>query len=247
MRLDQFLFENGFVSSRTRAQELIKRKSVEGFVKGKWIVLTKPSYTVSEDFQARISDTEFSQWVSRSGEKLHKACKKLEISFDHMEVLDVGQSTGGFSQCALKMGASKVIGFDVGHGQLDARLKESTNIEFHEGLDVREACRFELLTGREFDFVVVDVSFISVTKFFASLLPFFHKTTRGLVLIKPQFEVGRSRISKGGLVKGPDIHLNCQNEVFNFFSSVPVSILDYFPAETKGKDGNQEFFLYFSA
>ncbi len=247
IRLDQLLVEKGFARSRTQASDLIKSGKVKVLKNKEMSLVLKTSFKCSLETKVEVDLEDEFLWVSRSGEKLNLALKKLHLDFNNLKVLDIGQSTGGFSECALSAGAREVVGVDVGTSQLSEKLKKEQKLTFYEGLDARELIKSEKFNHSEFDFLVMDLSFISFTKVLASVLPLLKtKKGAGLVLVKPQFEVGRSKLKKGGLVEGNELLLDCQRGIFRIINEMrEIEVIDYFPSGLRGKDGNQEFFCFF--
>ena len=243
MRLDHYLVEKKFFKSRTQAQEAIKKGRVQVLIENSWIVQTKPSFICNETTQTKCDTSEFN-WSSRAGLKLEKALKHLKLNLCQQVALDIGQSTGGFTDVLLNSGVKKVFGVDVGKNQLDEKLRKDDRVTFYENQDARDLSCIKSIT---IDFFTVDLSFISLLK----VAPEIHSIlnlnkTRGLFLVKPQFEVGRSLIGKGGLVKASEVHLQCEKNIIVGLENIGFKVLDYFPSDLKGKDGNQEFFCFVS-
>jgi 23S rRNA (cytidine1920-2'-O)/16S rRNA (cytidine1409-2'-O)-methyltransferase len=197
-RVDRELVRRGLVPSREEAQRVVaeRRVQVDGAPVRKPSTLVLPS-------QHLIVGGPPPRFVSRGGEKLQGALESFELDVTGALVLDAGISTGGFTDCVLQAGASAVVGVDVGYGQLAERLRRDPRVELHERTNVR-ALGVELLAGRRPDLLVADLSFISLTTVLPVLLPLLADTASAVVLIKPQFEVGRERIGKGGIVRDPD-------------------------------------------
>lgn len=194
IRLDKYLVEKGFFPSREKACDAIS----QGVVKVDAIITEKPSKIVNESSKIEITDV-FNRYVSRGGLKLEKALLEFRIDFTGKTVLDIGSSTGGFTDCALQHGARLCFAVDVGTNQLHPALRDRKEVIFVENKD------FRFLTPEEtgniaFDFIVADVSFISLTYLFPYLRPFTHPDTRLVLLIKPQFEAGRSFLNRNGIV-----------------------------------------------
>ncbi|MCO5112631.1 MAG: TlyA family RNA methyltransferase [Bdellovibrionaceae bacterium] len=250
MRLDQWLYVNKMARSRTHAEDMISRGDVQIFIPAsqEWRKISKPSYKVDENLlpeRVRI-ESELTKYVSRGGLKLEKALGHLAYSVQNLRVLDVGQSTGGFTDCLLQKGASVVVGVEVGHGQLDPKLKaDSRNLTF-EGLDIREAegCSdFMVLTP--FPFVVIDASFISLRHILPAVYSLLAEGGRVLALVKPQFELSAQDLDKKGIVRSSAKHQLVQSLITDYVRALPqLQIRDYFQSEEKGKDGNVEFFIF---
>lgn len=239
MRLDQYLVEMNKARSRTQAKEIIE----SGMVKVDGRVVKKASYNFREGSVFEVVDTAgLLEWVARSGEKLYDALNRLNISLEGKTCLDVGQSTGGFSQAMLKKEAGSIVGVDVGKGQLNEGIRSNPNVHCYESFDARELIKLkdEWTVG----FFAVDVSFISVLKVMPGVCDIVDKAVEGILLIKPQFEVGKRNVKKGGLVEAPLIHLECEKHVLLGLEGMGIQILDYFPSSVRGRDGNQEFICH---
>lgn len=244
MRLDHFLVLKSLARSRTQAAELIKEGRVEVKLLGEGFrSVLKPSFSCGEDTEVRLKKDSNAHWVSRAAGKLDFAIEFLGLNLEGFKVLDIGQSTGGFTQICLDRGASHIVGVDVGKDQLALELKSDPRIEFYESCDARD---LDFLKDRDFNLVVMDVSFISSLKVLKSLKDSLKNNLSLLVLVKPQFEVGKSKVGKGGLVEKSEVHLLCQREYLKGLQSLGFEVLNYFPSMVKGRDGNQEFFCYFS-
>lgn len=193
-RLDKFLVDHGFFPSREKARDAILQQTVTV----NQLVIDKPSYMVGENEKVDIIDI-FNRYVSRGGLKLEKAIRTFDLDFQGKTVLDVGASTGGFTDCALQHGADECVCVDVGQDQLHSSLKDHHYVISIENMDFREL-KPEDIGNRKFDFIVSDVSFISLSY----LLPYFpiYLKPEGhmVLLIKPQFEAGASFLNKNGIV-----------------------------------------------
>jgi 23S rRNA (cytidine1920-2'-O)/16S rRNA (cytidine1409-2'-O)-methyltransferase len=185
-RLDSEIFRRGLVLSRSQAESYIKLGKVK--VDGKTI--TKPGFFVSENSHIKLEQEE--QYVSRAGLKLASVADKLGVNFKNKTVLDVGSSTGGFTDFALKQGAKMVVAVDVGTDQMDAMLRNDPRVNLHEKTDIRN---FSLAPKP--DIVVADVSFISLRQVLPSISKLSKSTTQIIVMVKPQFEAGKQQINRG--------------------------------------------------
>ena len=235
MRIDQYIMELGLVDSRNRAQELIK----EGSVLLNEEICNKPAKEIKKG--ARVSIVKKRQWVSRGGKKLFDALKSFEIKVEGKTALDVGSSTGGFTQVLLQEGATKIIAVDVGTNQLHASLRNVPRISILENTDIRDVSS-KLVDL--FDLVVVDVAFISVEKIIKDIEITTKKGGNIVLLYKPQFEAGKKNISKNGLVKK---ETDIQKMLSNFLNILDNSSLDFVQSKDayiKGKKGNQEIFVH---
>jgi len=200
MRLDKYLFDNRYFDSRRKAQDAIK----DGLVKINGKVITKSSFDYL-DGKIEIDERDI-LFVSRGGFKLLQAIQKFNLDFNEKIVLDIGASTGGFTDCSLKHGAKCVYATDVGTSQLISSLKNDSRVKSIENLNFREAtpAHFDNLI---FDFVVIDVSFISLDYIFANLSRFINENTQIVALIKPQFELGNISIQNKGIISKAEDHL----------------------------------------
>lgn len=194
MRLDKYLIENNFFPSREKAQTAIKHNTV--MVNGK--IVTKASMDIGEEMKVEVIDL-FNKFVSMGGLKLEKAIKDFSLDFQGCEVLDIGSSTGGFTDCALQFGAAHVVAVDVGTQQLAESLRMDARVVSIENKDFRELAPEEV-GNRKFDFIVSDVSFISLTYILPYCGTFLKPDGQMMLLIKPQFEAGPSFLSKSGIV-----------------------------------------------
>jgi 23S rRNA (cytidine1920-2'-O)/16S rRNA (cytidine1409-2'-O)-methyltransferase len=246
MRADQLLLERGLAASRSQAQRLIT-SGVE------WRLGTKPWQRVSKNgdelplpCEVRLLDTAEARYVSRGGLKLEGALLSSGLSAKGLRCLDVGQSTGGFTDCLLQQGASQVVGLDVGHGQLHPRLRDDARVVCVERINARE---LELNDARVpdatlgFDLVVGDLSFISLTLVLPALLPLLKKGGALLMLVKPQFELQPSDIGKGGLVKDEASYVQVEARLREACAALNLNVLGYWPSAIAGGDGNKEFWI----
>ncbi|WP_024789054.1 TlyA family RNA methyltransferase [Lebetimonas sp. JH292] len=233
MRIDKFLFLKGFVTSRNKASELINNNKVK--INGK--IVNKTSFKVDEKDKIEILEEKI--YVSRAAWKLKNYLEKYKIDFKGKIVLDIGASTGGFSEVSLEKGAKKVVAVDVGINQLDKKLKENPKIESFEKTDFRD---FEYL--EKFDCIVSDVSFISLNKLIENINKYAKKDI--ILLFKPQFEVGKNakRDKKGVVLDTIAIEkarrkfeINCKNAGWKLLRSEESSV--------RGKEGNIEYIYHF--
>ena len=241
MRLDLFLVQHKNIESRTKAQDLI----AQGLVSLNDKVLTKPSFDVSEEMFAAITVAEnnLSQYVSRAGFKLAGALDHVKQNVEGLKILDVGQSTGGFTDALLQRGVKQVIGLDVGTAQLHEKIKTDSRVTYFENLNVKDIANHEL--GKEtFDGIVCDVSFISLTKVVAFLEPLLKTKGFFLLLVKPQFECGPQALDKNGIVSDPEVYKTIQSQITVLCETTFKSESLYFASSITGKDGNKEFFIY---
>lgn len=194
MRLDKLLVSQGLYSSREKAQFAIN----QGSIKVNGLIIDKPSKDIEETATIEIYDI-FNKFVSRGGLKLEKAIQDFQLDFSEKDILDIGSSTGGFTDCALQNGAHFVFAVDVGSEQLHDSLKSDSKVQFVENQDFRTLTP-DQTKQKKFDFVVSDVSFISLTYIIPFLKPFLKEKSEIIFLIKPQFEAGSSFLNKSGIV-----------------------------------------------
>ncbi|MGZ3769260.1 MAG: TlyA family RNA methyltransferase [Bdellovibrio sp.] len=249
-RLDIWLAENKFAQSRTHAQELIRAGQVfliDGQLKKP---LKKPSLLVDNSFLTRIfvSEGEANRYVSRGGLKLEGALEYLKLSVKGFSVLDVGISTGGFTDCLLQNGADFVLGVDVGHDQVNPHLLKNPRLKVIEGVNARALSEdqgvLNSTPAEKFDLIVMDVSFISISLIVPQLSGFLKSQGHLLSLVKPQFEVGIDGLSKGGIVKDTSLFKDVESRVRELCTQQGLKIMDYFSSPIQGKDGNNEFFVF---
>ncbi|BCL77162.1 hemolysin [Jeongeupia sp. HS-3] len=242
-RADVLLVEIGLASSRTHAQQLIAagRVSVEGKL------VSKASAKLDAGMKIAIAaDEEADRFVSRGGLKLAGALGHTGLMVADMLVLDVGQSTGGFTDCLLQAGARRVIGLEVGHDQLHRRLIDDERIVTLEGLNARHLAAGDLADHLDapVDLIVGDVSFISLTLILPALATQLPAGGRLLFLVKPQFEVGLVGLGKGGIVRDASSYPEVEAKIRTATSAAGFEVLDYFDSVITGGDGNREFFVY---
>ncbi|MDR0947661.1 MAG: TlyA family RNA methyltransferase [Ruminococcus sp.] len=236
MRLDVFLTEKGYEKSRERAQTLIK----SGKVKVGGIIISKPAFDVSEN--AEITIIEALRFVSRGGEKLSYALEKFGIDIKDKKCLDIGSSTGGFTDCLLQNGAKSVICVDVGSNQLDETIRADRRVTVYENMDIRKA---DPVTFDDVDFLTCDVSFISL-KLLLPAIKNFIKKGEGVFLIKPQFELTRKNIGKGGIVKNTKLRETAVKGVTESMLSNGFRVINTAESFPHGTDGNIEYSTYVS-
>lgn len=198
-RLDVLLVKEGFFNSRENA----KRHIMAGIILVNDVPVDKPGTQVPEDAQIRIRG-KVMPYVGRGGYKLEKAIQEFHLELQGLVVADIGASTGGFTDCALQHGAAKVFAIDVGHNQLDWRLRNDSRVVNLEKTNIK-GVTVETL-GEQVDLIVTDISFISVLKIMPAARSILKKDGAMVILIKPQFEAGREQVGKGGIVRDPEIH-----------------------------------------
>jgi len=245
-RLDVALVQRGLARSRAIATELVKsgRVAVNSHKSG------KPSQLVSDDADIAVTDNEQDSsqpQVSRAGEKLKLAIAQLrahgfDIDLRGKECLDIGASTGGFTQVLLEQGAAQVIALDVGHGQLVPELRDDPQVIVLEGMNARYLT-VQQLPYRP-NFITCDVSFISLRLMFAPIRAVAAVGAQVLLLIKPQFEVGKGKLGKGGIVRDPALISGAIAEVREAATASGIEISTIIPSPVAGAGGNQEYFLF---
>ncbi|RZL33069.1 MAG: TlyA family RNA methyltransferase [Rubrivivax sp.] len=247
MRADQLLVAQGLAPTRSVAQRLISHGAAEWASPTGWAALKKAGEDLPETAQLRVTDDAELRYVSRGGLKLEGALQRTGLGVAGETVLDVGQSTGGFTDCLLARDARLVVGVDVGHGQLHARLRADARVTALEGMHVRElgGLRSHAPTGG-FPLIVGDLSFISMVGSLPELLPWLEVHGHLLVLIKPQFELGPQALDKRGLVKDEADYPRLEARVRLACTALGLKVLDYFDSPITGGDGNREFFLWAS-
>jgi 23S rRNA (cytidine1920-2'-O)/16S rRNA (cytidine1409-2'-O)-methyltransferase len=229
-RLDVLLVERGLVESRTQAQALVLAGLVRGF--------EKPGQQVDEEAELWVEETP--PYVSRGGEKLANGLDRLGVDPAGLDVLDVGASTGGFTDVLLQRGAARVIALDVGYGQLHPRLRGDPRVSVLERTNARNV---RLLPFAP-QLVVCDVSFISVRIALPPLLRLGAPRWQAVVLVKPQFEAGRADVGKGGVVRDPTTRARVLHEVAEAALGWGASVLGVVDSGLPGPKGNREFFLH---
>lgn len=236
-RIDQLVVTKGLCESRQKAQQLIMAGEV--FVNGQRV--DKPGTNIDTEADIEIKG-EVCPFVSRGGYKLDKAMKVFPITLNGCVCMDVGASTGGFTDCMLQNGAKKVYCIDVGYGQLAWKLRNDERVVNYERTNVRNLTKEQV--PDDIDFISIDVSFISLKLVLPVLKNFMNENTTLVALIKPQFEAGKGQVGKNGVVREKELHLSVINGILDFCreNELPVGGLDFSPV--KGPKGNIEFLLY---
>ena len=236
-RLDILIVEKGFIKSRQRAKSVI--------MAGKVLVdnnpVDKPGTFIKNDAKiiVKVDDNPF---VSRGGLKLENALKSIPVSVKNLTCLDIGASTGGFTDCLLQYGASKVYAVDVGYGQFDWSLRQNLRVTVIERTNIRYM-PYEVI-NEKMDVVVADTSFISLKTVIPSAEKFMRDDTQILALIKPQFEAGKKNIGKGGVVKDPEIREMVIEDLKVFFQERGYRVNQVVPSPISGPKGNIEYIIY---
>ena len=229
-RLDVVLVERGLAESRSQAQALVLAGLVHGF--------TKPGEQVEDDVALDVDRPP--PYVSRGGEKLANALDALEVDVRGRDAIDVGASTGGFTDVLLQRGAKRVLAVDVGYGQLHPKLRDDPRVTVLERTNARELRELPFAP----ELVVCDVSFISVRTALPPVLRLAQPGWEALVLVKPQFEAGRQDVGKGGVVRDPDVHRRVLREVAEAAVDWGGAVLAVVDSGLPGPKGNREFFLH---
>ena len=243
MRADQLLVQRGLAPTRSAAQRLIAQGAVRWRGPAGWAVPRKAGETLPEGCELELSDDAELRWVSRGGLKLAGALEHTGIDAAGKACLDVGQSTGGFTDVLLQRGAACVVGVDVGHGQLHPRLRGDARVTALEGINAR-ALTAAMLPQPSYDLIVGDLSFISLTLVLPALVPLLDPA-RGelLMLVKPQFELQPADIGKGGIVRDATACARVEQRLRSACAGCGLRVADWFESGIAGGDGNREFFI----
>ena len=236
IRLDKALVSRKLVSSRARAQTLIK----EGKVTVDGNVVTEPDFDIRDIHELKLLNSDI-VWVSRAGLKLDHVFTRYEIDLKGKVVLDIGASAGGFTDVVLTRGAAKVYALDVGHGQLVAKIKNDKRVVNMEGTHIKDVSKTDF--KEKIDMIVVDVSFISLEKVLPKVKELLRKNGHLIALIKPQFEVGKDKIGKG-IVTDPKLHASVAMRIESYTAELGFHIIGVLASPILGGDGNKEFLIY---
>jgi 23S rRNA (cytidine1920-2'-O)/16S rRNA (cytidine1409-2'-O)-methyltransferase len=264
MRADQLLVVRNLASTRSQAQRLIA-DGVQWKKGEEWKTVVKNGDEIPEDAAIQLLDDSEARYVSRGGLKLEAALKKAGLSVNGLACMDVGQSTGGFTDCLLRHGARMVVGVDVGSAQLHPQLREDGRVLCVEGVNARSLDASDLIaacanyTGAgglfdpeneeaqpfvpEFDVVVGDLSFISQTLVLPAIVPFLKPGGTLLMLVKPQFELQPGQVGKGGIVKDESFYPLIESRLREACASLDLTVTAWFDSPIAGGDGNREFFI----
>jgi 23S rRNA (cytidine1920-2'-O)/16S rRNA (cytidine1409-2'-O)-methyltransferase len=235
-RLDLIIVERRLVQSRERAKAMI----MAGKVLVDNLLVDKPGTMIGENAQIQLKGADIA-FVSRGGVKLKGALSDFNLDVAGMVCLDAGASTGGFTDCLLANGAKKVFAVDVGYGQLAWKLRQDKRVVVIERTNIRNMKQDALPCL--VDLVTIDVSFISLKIIVPSVAKFLNNNGYILALIKPQFEAGRQKVGKGGVVKDPVLHQQIIDDLSNFFKQNGLISCGIFPSSILGPKGNREFFI----
>ncbi len=261
MRADQLLVQRGLATSRSQAARLIE-SGARWLQRGEWKTLRK-SDDLHDDAQIELVNADEAKYVSRGGLKLEGALAASGLQVDGMLCLDVGQSTGGFTDCLLQHGAQGVVGVDVGHGQLHPSLRDHAQVVCVERVNARTLNTINLIAAKAintwtsrlfytkndseqvfFDVVVGDVSFISQTLLIEALSALLKPAGHLLMLVKPQFELQPEQIGKGGIVKDVVHYALVEQRIRSAYAAQGLQVQHYFASPLEGGDGNREFFVH---
>jgi 23S rRNA (cytidine1920-2'-O)/16S rRNA (cytidine1409-2'-O)-methyltransferase len=246
-RADQLLVSGGHAPTRSAAHRLVDAGAAQWLSPKGWVTLRKAGEDLPEGVQLRVTNDDELRWVSRAGLKLEGALAHIELDVAGMNCLDIGQSTGGFTDVLRHHGAAKVVGVEVGHSQLHDKLKADENVVVLENLNARElegsALKDHTPEGG-FDLVVADLSFIALSKIVPHLGPWLKPGGQAVLLIKPQFEVGKEHVGKGGVVKDPAQHARARDMVRRACTDLGWKVHKGFASPIAGGDGNLEFFIW---
>ena len=239
-RLDVYLVDNNDYDSRNKAQEHIKN----GYVSVNNKIITKASFKVNELDKVTIKKDD-DEYAGRGAYKLLDAIESFNIILDNKVCLDIGASTGGFSDVCLRNNAKFVYAVDVGHDQLIKRIREDKRVNSIEGINARylEKDLFEY----HLDFICMDVSFISIKKIFDNLVTILDNPYEMVFLIKPQFEAGKANIGKNGIVKDKKVHKQILTDYLSYFAVHNINVCGLKKCSITGKDGNQEYLVYLNS
>lgn len=238
MRLDVYLVENNYFTTRSKATLAIKENKIK--VNGK--LITKAGFNVDENDVIEIKE-DINPFVSRAGLKLAFALETFNIDLNDKIVLDIGASTGGFTDCCLQNKAKKVYAYDVGHSQIDKSLINDKRVVIKEKINCRYLKRQDFIDI--IDFICMDVSFISCTKMLQAISNVLTTNKEAVILFKPQFEVGNKYLNRQGLVIDDKIIKIRLNETLNLAKEFDLQLINKVISPITGKDGNKEYLLYF--
>ncbi|WP_066273084.1 TlyA family RNA methyltransferase [Hydrogenophaga palleronii] len=249
MRADQLLVERGLAATRSQAQRLIAAGVRWRLPGGDWKAVGKNGDELRDTAELELLDTAETRYVSRGGLKLEGALRHTGLSVKGQRCLDVGQSSGGFTDCLLQHGAAQVVGVDVGQGQLHPQLKTDARVVCIEKCNARDVSADALADAGgapPFDLIVADLSFISQTLVWPAVVPLLAEGGQMLMLVKPQFELQPEHIGKGGLVKDAASYATVRERITQACADHGLRLRDYFESAITGGDGNREFFVHAS-
>ena len=246
MRADQLLVERGLAATRSQAQRLIAAGVQWRLPGGDWKAVAKNGEELRDAAELRLLDTAETRYVSRGGLKLEGALRHTGLDVSGLRCLDLGQSSGGFTDCLLQRGAAQVVGVDVGQGQLHPQLRGDPRVVCIEKCNARELSADVLRDAGgapPFGLIVGDLSFISQTLVWPAAVPLLAPGGHLLMLVKPQFELQPEHIGKGGLVKDAASYAIVRERIGQACEEHGLTLRDYFESPITGGDGNREFFV----
>lgn len=247
MRADQLLVARGLAASRTQAQRVIatgvqwRAGARSGAV---WQMVARNSDILPDEAELQVLDDRETRYVSRGGVKLEFALAQTGVVVSGRWCLDVGQSTGGFTDCLLREGALSVTGVDVGHGQLHPSLLGDPRVRCHEHVNARDPAALAALGEAPFDLIVGDLSFISQTLVLPALRPWLAPEGDLLMLVKPQFELQPEQIGKGGIVRDERFFVEVEQRIRACCEQLKLEVRHWFSSPITGGDGNREYFMH---
>lgn len=237
-RLDLILVEREFFETREKA----KREIMAGNVIVNEQVVTKAGTMFKNNDELSIRVKDKLRYVSRGGLKLEKAIKTWNLDFSEKFILDIGASTGGFTDCALQNGAERVYSVDVGKNQLDWKLRNDSRVISLEEMHIKDLKESDI-ENKKINFIVIDVSFISLTKVIPHFEKFLAEDGKAVMLVKPQFEVGREKIGKNGVVENEEYHDEAIKKIISFSKEHGYELIGVEDSPIKGAKGNKEFLM----
>ncbi|WP_455041883.1 TlyA family RNA methyltransferase [Leptotrichia buccalis] len=237
-RLDLILVEREFFETREKAKREIMAGNV--IVNEQVVIKAGTMFKDNDELNIRVKDK--LKYVSRGGLKLEKAIKAWDLDFSDKLVLDIGASTGGFTDCALQNGARRVYSVDVGKNQLDWKLRNNEKVVSLEEMHIKDL-KEEDIENKKVDFIVIDVSFISLTKVIPYFEKFLAQSGKIVMLVKPQFEVGREKIGRNGVVENEEYHNEAIKKIISFSKDEGYELIGVEDSPIKGAKGNKEFLM----
>jgi 23S rRNA (cytidine1920-2'-O)/16S rRNA (cytidine1409-2'-O)-methyltransferase len=247
MRADQLMLQRGLAPTRSAAQRLISQGAVRWLAPAGWTVPRKAGEDLPDDCKLEVTDDSELRFVSRGGLKLDGAIAHTGVKVEGRHCLDIGQSTGGFTDALLQRGATRVVGVDVGRAQLSPALAADERVKSFEGLNARDVAGSEFEQEEpehSFELVVADLSFISMTHVLPTMARYLAPAGDLIVLVKPQFELQPVDIGKGGLVKDASAYPRVEQRIREACAALKLEVRDYFASPIDGGDGNREFFVW---
>ena len=237
-RLDLILVEREFFETREKAKREIMAGNV--IVNEQVVIKAGTMFKDNDELNIRVKDK--LKYVSRGGLKLEKAIKAWDLDFSDKLVLDIGASTGGFTDCALQNGARRVYSVDVGKNQLDWKLRNDEKVVSLEEMHIKDL-KEEDIENKKVDFIVIDVSLISLTKVIPYFKKFLVQSGKIVMLVKPQFEVGREKIGRNGVVENEEYHNEAIKKIISFSKEEGYELIGVEDSPIKGAKGNKEFLM----